>query len=158
LSHNLLLLLLQFSMLSNETTSNWFPQLRQLHLLGYVAVTDADLPALTSLTHLQSLELHLHKPNRGFAGRVTLRGLWNLAEQSKQLAEIHLIKMSCHDGAMQTLLLVPGRLPGVGRICPVTDDSVVVSESNCVLCGCGRVTFELQLSWAVKRVTVSRAA
>lgn len=94
-------------MLSNHSNS-WFPNLKELQLLGYVAASDADLPALQSLTALETLQLHLQKPSRGLAGRVTLRGLWGLAEHSPVLAEIRLT------GAINTLLLVPGRMPGVG--------------------------------------------
>lgn len=76
--------------------------------MGYVAASDADLPALTNLTSLETLHLHLEKPSRGLAGRVTLRGLWQLAQQSRVLGEIRLT------GAMETTLMVPGRRPGVG--------------------------------------------
>ena len=98
----------QFGVLSNSTNNNWFPKLQELHLLGHVAAADADLPALSSLISLQSLTLHLQRPSRGLAGRVTLRGLWGLVQHSQQLAQIKLT------GAMETLLLVPGRMPGVG--------------------------------------------
>jgi hypothetical protein len=100
--------LLQLHLLTNTTANKWFPKLQELQLLGYVAASDADLPALLALTSLQKLQLHLQKPSRGLAGRVTLRGLWNLAQTSQQLAEIKLT------GAMETLLLVPGRAPGAG--------------------------------------------
>lgn len=86
----------------------WFPRLRELQLLGYVAASDADLMCLSSLTALTSLHLHLQKPSRGLAGRVTLRGLWGVAERCASLAQVQL------SGAMETLLMVPGRLPGVG--------------------------------------------
>lgn len=99
----------QLGMLPNPAgSSKWFPKLRDLRLLGHVSAADSDLSSLTHLTALSSLHLHLEKPSRGLAGRVTLRGLWNLAEQSDRLAEIRLF------GAMETLLLVPGRMPGVG--------------------------------------------
>lgn len=99
---------MQIHLLTNATTKNWFPKLQELRLLGYVAASDGDLPSLTALTSLQVLHLHLQKHSRGLAGKVTLRGLWNLAEQSKQLQEIKLT------GAMETTLMVPGRAPGVG--------------------------------------------
>jgi hypothetical protein len=95
-------------LLTSTTANNWFPKLQDLQLLGYVAASDADLPALLALTSLQKLHLHLQKPSRGLAGRVTLRGLWNLAQTSQQLAEIKLT------GAMETMRLVPGRAPGAG--------------------------------------------
>lgn len=95
-------------MLPTSAPNRWFPRLQELRLLGYVVASDADLPALTTLKSLQSLHLHLQKPSRGLGGRVTLRGLWNMAQQSQHLAEIKL------SGAMETLLLVPGRMPGVG--------------------------------------------
>jgi hypothetical protein len=93
---------------SSPTARNWFPHLQELRLLGHVAASDADLPALTALTALQKLSLHLQKPSRGLAGRVTLRGLWGLAQSARNLQEIRLT------GAMETTLMVPGRAPGVG--------------------------------------------
>lgn len=66
-----------------------------------------DLQALSHLTNLSILNLHLQRA-RGMAGQVTLRGLWGLVECSSQLSEIHLT------GYMSTQLLVPGRVPGVG--------------------------------------------
>jgi hypothetical protein len=59
------------------------------------------------LTALRSLSMHLQRP-RGLAGQVTLRGLWNLVELSPNLATLNLT------GYMETQLLVPGRVPGVG--------------------------------------------
>lgn len=93
---------------SSPTSKNWFPHLQELRLLGHVAASDADLPALTALTTLTALHLHLQKPSRGLAGRVTLRGLWGLAQSVSTLQEIRLT------GAMETTLMVPGRAPGVG--------------------------------------------
>lgn len=87
--------------------SNWFPDLRQLSLLGYVAAADKDLHALAHLTRLEELSMHLQRP-RGIAGQVTLRGLWDLVERSPKLATINLT------GYMCTQLLVPGRVPGIG--------------------------------------------
>jgi hypothetical protein len=66
------------------------------------------LPALTNLTSLHTVRLHVKKPSRGLAGRVKLRGLWQLVQQSRVLGEIRLT------GAMETTLMVPGRRPGVG--------------------------------------------
>lgn len=83
--------------------SCWFPALRDLALLGDVSASDADLHALSHLGALQVLRLHLPQ-----ASRVTLRGLWQLVEARASLAEVHL------SGAMQTHLLVPGRVPGAG--------------------------------------------
>lgn len=98
---------MQFHLLTNAAAKDWFPQLQELRLLGYVAASDADLPALAALTALETLHLHLERPSRGLAGRVTLRGLWQLAQQSRQLGEIRL------SGAMETTLMVPGRRPGL---------------------------------------------
>jgi hypothetical protein len=99
---------LQFHLLTHSASTVWFPKLKELRLMGYVAASDADLPALTNLTSLETLHLHLEKPSRGLVGRVTLRGLWQLAQQSRVLGEIRLT------GAMETTLMVPGRRPGVG--------------------------------------------
>jgi hypothetical protein len=92
----------QMQLLTNATAKNWFPKLQELRLLGCVAAADTDLPSLGALTALRTLHLHVQK-SRGLAGRVTLRGLWGLAEQCKQLQEIRLT------GAMETTLMVPGR-------------------------------------------------
>lgn len=86
---------------SSPTSRNWFPHLQELRLLEHVAASDADLPALTALTALTALHLHLQKPSRGLAGRVTLRGLWGLAQSVTTLQEIRLT------GAMETTLMVP---------------------------------------------------
>jgi hypothetical protein len=51
--------------------------------------------------------MHLQRP-RGLAGQVTLRGLWHLVELSPNLATLNLT------GYMETKLLVPGRVPGIG--------------------------------------------
>lgn len=76
-------------------------------MLGYVAAADKDLHALSHLTSLHTLNMHLQRP-RGLAGQVTLRGLWHLVELSPSLSAINLT------GYMETQLLVPGRVPGVG--------------------------------------------
>ncbi|KAF6246658.1 hypothetical protein COO60DRAFT_1707554 [Scenedesmus sp. NREL 46B-D3] len=89
------------------SSSGWFSSLRELSVLGYVAAADHDLHALSHLTALRSLSMHLQRP-RGLAGQVTLRGLWNLVELSPNLATLNLT------GYMETQLLVPGRVPGVG--------------------------------------------
>lgn len=78
-----------------------------LSVQGYVAAADRDLHALSHLTKVSELSMHVQRP-RGIAGRVTLRGLWNLVEMSPRLAVINL------SGYMETQLLVPGRVPGVG--------------------------------------------
>ncbi|WIA30465.1 hypothetical protein OEZ86_000549 [Tetradesmus obliquus] len=94
-------------LLPGFSSPGWFPSLRELSLLGYVAAADKDLHALSNLTALRSLSMHLQRP-RGLAGQVTLRGLWSLVELSPNLATLNLT------GYMETQLLVPGRVPGVG--------------------------------------------
>jgi hypothetical protein len=51
--------------------------------------------------------MHLQRP-RGLAGQVTLQGLWQLVELSPNLATLNLT------GYMETKLLVPSRVPGIG--------------------------------------------
>jgi hypothetical protein len=85
----------------------WFPQLRELSLLGEVSANDADLLALSNLQRLEQVTVNAHQPRAGWGGGLTLTGVRDLVDKVESLMEV------CITGGVHIDFKVPGRMPGI---------------------------------------------
>ena len=88
-------------------SGGWFPQLRELSLLGEVFANDADLMALSNLEMLEMVRVNAYEPKGGGGGGLTMRGVKELVQRMGTLMEVHIT------GGVHIDYRVPGRMPGV---------------------------------------------